>query len=124
MLGNNDVVRVLVVDDNAGLRETLRELLLSAGYEAETARDGEEAMALHRRRPFQVLLTDIYMPLSDGLETIQAFRRDAPKMKVIAMSGGGDVAKGSYLGVASEIGADATLRKPFEFEKLLEVLKR
>lgn len=119
-----DMVRVLVVDDNGDLRETLRQLLALAGYEAETARDGEEAMAMHRRRPFQVLLTDIYMPLRDGLETIQAFRRAAPQILVIAMSGGGDVAKGSYLGVASEIGADATLEKPFAFAALLEALKR
>lgn len=117
------MVRILVVDDNGDLRETLRHLLALSGYEAETARDGEEAMAMHRRHPFQVLLTDIYMPLSDGLETIQAFRHAAPQIRVIAMSGGGDVAKGRYLDVASEIGADATLEKPFEFATLLAVLK-
>lgn len=116
-------MRVLVVDDNADLRRTLQELLLLAGYRADEARDGEEALRMHRRAPYQVLVTDIYMPLSDGLETIQAFRRASPGMRIIAMSGGGHVAKGSYLGVASEIGADATLEKPFAFEALVAVLR-
>ena len=115
--------RVLVVDDNTGLRESLRQLLVHAGYEAETARDGEEAMRMHLRRGYQVLVTDIYMPRSDGLETIQSFRRLTPGIRIIAMSGGGDVAKASYLDVAVEIGADATLQKPFRFEALLAALQ-
>jgi len=115
--------RILVVDDNADMRESLRHLLVRHGFEAETARDGEQALAMHRSRPYQVLITDIYMPRSDGLETIQAFRRETPAIRVIAMSGGGDVAKMRYLGVATEIGADATLEKPFAFEKLLAALR-
>jgi DNA-binding NtrC family response regulator len=114
--------RVLVVDDNADLRESLRQLLIYAGYEAEAARDGEEAMRMHLRRGYQVLVTDIYMPRSDGLETIQSFRRLTPGILIIAMSGGGEFAKASYLDVATEIGADATLQKPFEFDALLKVL--
>jgi DNA-binding response OmpR family regulator len=116
-------MRVLVVDDNADMRESLRRLLVYSGFEAETARDGEQALAMHRRKPYQALVTDIYMPLRDGLETIQAFRRETPGIRVIAMSGGGNVAKGGYLGVAREIGADATLVKPFEFDTLLAALK-
>ena len=116
--------RVLVVDDNADMRESLRFMLAHAGYDAETARDGQQAMEMHRARPFQVLITDIYMPHTDGLETIQAFRRATPRICIIAMSGGGMIAKGSYLAVASEIGADATLVKPFAFESLLEAVRR
>lgn len=118
------MVRVLVVDDNADMRESLRQLLAHAGFDAEAARDGQQAMELHRQRPFEILITDIYMPLTDGLETIQAFRRVAPGIRIVAMSGGGDVAKGSHLGVATEIGADATLEKPFSFEALLGALAR
>ena len=118
------MVRVLVVDDNADMRDSLRQLLARAGYDAEAARDGQQAMELHRQRPFQILITDIYMPLSDGLETIQAFRRATPGIRIVAMSGGGQLARGSHLGVASEIGADATLVKPFAFEMLLDALSR
>jgi len=118
------MMRILVVDDNADMRETLRQLLLRAGYHAEAARDGYEALSMHRLRGYHVLLTDIYMPHSDGLETIQAFRRETPGILIIAMSGGGNFAKSRHLGVATEAGADATLEKPFEFASLLEVLKR
>ena len=118
------MVRVLVVDDNADMRLSLGRLLASSGYDAEAARDGQQAMEVHRRRPVQVLITDIYMPLHDGLETILAFRREFPGVKIIAMSGGGQMARTTYLGVASDIGADATLQKPFSFESLLEVLDR
>jgi DNA-binding response OmpR family regulator len=118
------MVRILVVDDNVDMRESLRRLLAHAGFDAEAARDGQQAMELHQLRPFQILITDIYMPLTDGLETIQAFRRATPGIRIVAMSGGGDVAKGSHLGVATEIGADATLQKPFSFEVLLDALKR
>jgi DNA-binding NtrC family response regulator len=114
--------RVLVVDDNSDMRESLRQLLVRAGYQAETARDGAEAMEMHRRSSFHVVITDIYMPHSDGLETIQAFRHVTPAVRIVAMSGGGHVAKGSYLDVATEIGADATLQKPFSFEALLKAL--
>ena len=117
------MTRVLVVDDNADLRDLLRLLLIRAGYDAEIARHGEEAIAMHRSRPFQIVITDIYMPHSDGLETIQAFRRATPDVRIIAMSGGGDRAKLRYLGVASEVGADATLDKPFSFDALLAVLR-
>ena len=117
-------MRILVVDDNVDLRETLQLLLLRAGYQADAARDGEQALRMHRLKPYQALVTDIYMPLSDGLETIQAFRRETPGMRIIAMSGGGVLAKGSdHLGVASVAGADATLKKPFAFEALLSALE-
>lgn len=118
------MIRVLVVDDNPDMCEALRQLLQRAGYHAETAADGEEAIAMHRRRAFQIVITDIYMPQSDGLETIQAFRRATPGIRIVAMSGGGDLAKTRYLGVASEVGADATLDKPFSLEALLAALGR
>ena len=115
------MVRVLVVDDNADMRLSLRMLLTRNGYDAEAARDGQQALEVQRSRPVHVMVTDIYMPLIDGLETIQTFRREFPRVKIVAMSGGGQVAKGSYLGVASDIGAHATLQKPFSFEALLAV---
>jgi len=117
-------VRILVVDDNLDLRDSLCFLLNQRGYAAVSARDGQQALQVHRQAPVQVLLTDIYMPLSDGLETIQAFRREFPSVRIIAMSGGGRVVRGSYLGVASSIGADATLQKPFSIDDLLGLFHR
>jgi CheY-like chemotaxis protein len=115
-------LRVLVVDDNRDMRESTRHLLRLMGYDAEVAMDGQQAMEIHRARPAQVLLTDIFMPGKDGMETIEAFRRQWPEVKIVAMSGGGSVATRDYLSMAPDIGADATLRKPFSLENLQQVL--
>lgn len=117
-------MRILVVDDNADLRDSLRLLLARLGYDAETARDGQQAMDIQRQRPAAILITDIFMPGKDGIETIAAFRRDWPMIKIVAMSGGGAVATRDYLEVAPDIGADAVLRKPFTLELLQDVLRR
>lgn len=114
--------RILVVDDNADMRESLRMLLGQLGYVTEGARDGQQALDLQRQRPFQVLITDIFMPGKDGIETIEAFRREWPQIRIVAMSGGGTLATRDYLGLAPDIGADAILRKPFTLETLQEVL--
>jgi CheY-like chemotaxis protein len=116
-------VRVLLIDDNADLVESLARVLKSAGHEIETASNSPRALGLHRERPADVLITDIFMPGIDGIETIAAFRSQWPRLKIIAMSGGGKLAKGDYLGVARAIGADAVLRKPFDPQQLLNTLE-
>jgi CheY-like chemotaxis protein len=117
-----DRTRVLVVDDSADLRSTLKELLELLGYEVETARDGAAALALQRQRAVAIVITDIFMPGTEGMETIARFKAGWPRVRVIAMSGGGEVAKKSYLQAALHIGADATLRKPFSLQTLRSAL--
>jgi CheY-like chemotaxis protein len=116
--------RVLVVDDNADLRDTLRLMLQHMGFASEAARDGQHALDLQRAQPAQILITDIFMPGTDGIETIAAFRRGWPDIKIVAMSGGGAVATRDYLKLAPDIGADAILRKPFSLDELQRVLQR
>ena len=80
---------------------------------------------MQRSRPADVLITDIFMPDQDGLETIQQFRREFPQVKIIAMSGGGDTLRNvSYLFSAREVGAVEVIRKPFEGEALLDVVRK
>ena len=116
--------RLIVADDNADTRQSLKLLLERAGYEVELAPDGGGALELQRRRPADVLITDIFMPETDGLETITAFRREFPRTRIIAMSGGGVRVKGEpYLETAATAGADATLQKPFDIKVLLRALQ-
>jgi DNA-binding NtrC family response regulator len=110
--------RILVVDDNADMRVSLQRLLSLLGYEVETAADGNQALAAHRARAFGTVITDIFMAGKEGMETIAAFKREWPRVRVIAMSGGGERAKNDYLRAALHIGADATLQKPFSLESL------
>ena len=114
--------RVLVVDDSADMRVSLGHLLGLLGYEVETAADGSQALAAHRARPVAIVITDIFMAGKEGLETIAAFKREWPRLKIIAMSGGGERAKRDYLDDALYIGADAALHKPFTLENLKKAL--
>jgi CheY-like chemotaxis protein len=114
---------VLVVDDNSDMRSLLEIVLERAGFETEVAADGDLALDLQRGHPADVLITDIFMPERDGIELISAFKSRFPQVKIIAMSGGGQRARADYLTVASEIGADAVLRKPFATETLVTTLE-
>jgi CheY-like chemotaxis protein len=116
------MTRVLVVDDNADIRSSLQQLLALLGYEVETASDGNEALATHRANAFGIVITDIFMAGKEGMETIAAFKRDWPLVRVVAMSGGGQRAKRDYLQAALQVGADATLHKPFSLEGLQRAL--
>lgn len=115
--------RVLVVDDDADMRLTLKLALELAGYAVDVAANGREALEVQRRQPAQVLITDIFMPESDGFEAIDAFRRQFPQTKIVVVSGGAQFSKRDYLPDAELIGADATLQKPFEVDALLGLLR-
>lgn len=117
-------MRILIADDNADLRESLRLFLEHAGYAVALAADGREALAAQHRFESDVLITDIFMPESDGFETITAFRRAFPRTRIIVISGDSKLAKLDYLKSATLIGADATLRKPFEPQALLDALRK
>lgn len=115
---------VLVIDDNQDMRELVQVILEGAGYRVELAADGHSGVEMQRRQPVDLVLTDIFMPNQDGLETIAQLRKDFPKLKIIAFSGGGKTSHShSYLLVAAEIGANAVLTKPFEQEDLLRTVR-
>jgi CheY-like chemotaxis protein len=116
--------RVLVVDDDADMRLTLKLALELAGYAVEVAANGAEALQVQRRQAADVLITDIFMPDADGFEAIDAFRHEFPETRIVVVSGGAQFSKRDYLPDAELIGADATLQKPFDMDKLLGVLSR
>jgi CheY-like chemotaxis protein len=117
--------RVIVIDDNNDLRELMCEILRQAGFDAECAADGQEGLAVQRARPAEVVITDIFMPNQDGIETIALFRKEFPGLKIIVMSGDAKVAKDStYFMTAREIGVDAVLPKPFDEDELLQMIQK
>lgn len=111
--------RILVVDDDAGVRDVVRSMLESEGYVVTVAQNGREALSALKSQQFQVLITDLVMPEQEGIETIKIVRRDYPEVKVIAMSGafGGD-----YLRIAGYLGAHGTLAKPLQMTAVLKVV--
>ena len=116
-------IRILLVDDDADFRCAMKVMLEREGYEVELASDGSRALELRRARPFDVMVTDLFMPQMDGFETMIEARRGSPSLKIIAMSSGGVLCRpDGYLSTAGLVGADASIRKPFQIEALLEVL--
>jgi DNA-binding response OmpR family regulator len=116
--------RILVVDDNEDLRNTIGALLQADGFDVALAADGQAALAAHQATPADVVLTDLFMPDKDGIETIVELRRLSPQLKIVAMSGWTSTQGSDYLQVAREIGASVTLQKPFDPEELSRVLRR
>ena len=114
---------IIVADDNATLRQSLKAVLEAAGYSVRLARDGAEALALQQEQAADILITDIFMPDADGFEAIDSFRKSFPGTKIIAMSGEAKRVKSEYLSTAALLGVDATLKKPFQREALLQVVR-
>jgi DNA-binding response OmpR family regulator len=110
--------RILLIDDEEGLRAMLRLSLEKMGYAVMEARDGAEAVALFKAGPFDLVLTDLMMPEKEGLETIRELRKGHPDLKIIAMSGGGRVGASDNLKMAKIFGATTVFSKPFSFQDL------
>jgi CheY-like chemotaxis protein len=104
---------ILVVDDEPGIRELLSLMLEAAGHTVTVAEDGIQAPKILESQPIDVVITDLLMPERDGLEFITEVRKKYPKVKIIAMSGGGHIARDSYLRIAKNFGAHVLLEKPF-----------
>ena len=116
--------RILVIEDEDGIRKVLKLLLEKAGYKVSEASDGKVATELYSKEPYDLVITDIFMPNKDGLQVIREIRRDFSKTKLIAMSGGGVVEvigakKKDYLGLAKKMGVHRTIEKPFDLKDML-----
>lgn len=111
--------RILVIDDESSLRLVLRRILERAGHTVFDAPDGHTGMALWRQEPTDVVVTDIFMPESDGFAVIREMRNGVVKPKIIAMSGGGHKGLLEWDQAALLLGADRVLVKPFDQQTFL-----
>jgi two-component system cell cycle sensor histidine kinase/response regulator CckA len=113
--------RIVVADDEPGLRMLLAATLSGAGYEVLQASNGLEAVRLCEGGHVDLLLTDLVMPEHEGLETIRRMRVERPDIPVVAMSGAFD---GGFLEVARAMGAAAVIHKPFTPDQVVKVVAR
>jgi hypothetical protein len=112
---------VLLVEDDPLGRKALAFVLRHGEHEVLTAQDGAEGLHLFVERRPAVAVVDLLMPVMEGIETIIKMRRANPAAKIIAMTG--MLEQGvDYLAMAKQLGADRTLRKPFEAEALLDAV--
>jgi len=116
-------MRVIVIEDNADFRKLALRWFESYGIEAEGAANGAQGIELQRARPADVIITDIFMPDMEGIETIDGLRKEFPAAKIIAMSGRDPMVKFDVFEVAREVGASKTFKKPFRFEELVAAVR-
>ena len=112
--------RILIVDDEPGLRTTIRRFLTGEGYAVETAGEINEALARQRAEPFDVIVSDIIMPGCSGVELLQGLNQDHPDVKVILITGEPTLETATE---AVRSGAFDYLAKPIVKERLLSVVR-
>src|SRR4051812_13152238 len=112
------MTRILVIDDDATIRTVIDRVLTRAGYEVVLAENGANGLEQHRAKPVNLIITDLFMPDREGLETIIELRRDFPTMPVVAISGDKSTS-GNMLTAAAKLGATKVLEKPFDSKTLL-----
>jgi CheY-like chemotaxis protein len=113
---------ILVVEDDAIMRDMLILLLERKDHNVYGAENGKEAEKLCKHFVFDVVITDIIMPVQEGMETIMILKHSFPKLKIIAMTGGGKTSPKIYLQVARKLGAHFALEKPFKHKDLIHAV--
>jgi two-component system response regulator HydG len=113
--------RVLVVDDDAGVRYTLREILESSSFTVDEAESGERALERFAASPADLVITDLRMPGIDGMALLSRLQEQRPTPRVVVITAHGSERQAV---AAMKAGAFDYFRKPFEMDELLEVVRR
>jgi DNA-binding response OmpR family regulator len=116
--------RILIIDDDLAVRDTLIAILEDRGYEVMTAVNGQQGLAVFRSERPDLLITDIVMPVKEGLQTIREIREERPDMKIIAISGGSRTERHDFLEIARQLGAWDVVVKPFDSEDFVARVDR
>jgi two-component system, chemotaxis family, chemotaxis protein CheY len=115
--------KILIIDDDASVRFTLKRILTDAGYEVIDAVDGKKGMQRFDVDVPDLVITDLIMPEQEGIETIIALKSARRVAPVVAISGGGRIDNKDLLHMAERLGADAVLHKPFGAAELIKIVK-
>jgi two-component system, NtrC family, nitrogen regulation response regulator NtrX len=107
--------RALVVDDERVIRTLLRRVLTRAEFDVVEAANGQVALNLLRRGDFDLVVTDVQMPIMGGLELLEHLKLQQPELPIVVLSGHFELANGQS---PVELGAFALLKKPFSIEEI------
>ena len=123
---NEDVTlpKILVIDDEAAIRDTISVILERKGHSVVLAEDGIRGVAKYRTELPDLVVTDMNMPEQGGAETIARIRQETPDARIIAVSGGGVLDATHPLVLAKKLGAVEILRKPFTARELVDCVAR
>jgi len=115
---------IMIVDDDPHIQLALRQIVESAGHRVIEAGNGQDAIDLFGEFRPDLVITDVFMPHTDGIETIRAIRHLTPDAKIIAISGGYVGSGWNYLDSVVVLGANLALQKPFTCSQLLSAIDR
>jgi DNA-binding NtrC family response regulator len=118
------MAKILVIDDDAAIRDVIFQLLQDGGHTLTMAENGREGVALFRANRPDLVITDIIMPEQEGIETLKQIRQIQPDAKVVVVSGGGRLGNEPYLDVARAMGALDTIEKPFDPDDFIRRIAR
>jgi len=116
------MANLLIIDDDDEIRMMLGRLFEDSGHSVGLAADGDKGLKYIKENDTDLVITDIIMPEKEGLETIRELKRDYPDIKIIVISGGGNLNVESYFKIAKTFGADASLEKPFMPSDLTKIV--
>ena len=118
------MARILIIDDEESIRLLLDQALTHDGHQVYTAENGKQGVRFTRQEDVDVIVTDIFMPEQEGVETIQGLRAIRPSIPIIAISGGGRFQQHDLLHLAQALGANAALKKPFSIAEIRDTVNR
>jgi CheY-like chemotaxis protein len=118
------VATILIIDDEPAILLAMERVLAPLGHEVLKARNGRTALERYMGHRADLVITDIFMPEMDGIELIMRMKAAFPTARIVAMSGGGALARDNVLGAAAMLGVDGVLEKPFELHEISEVVDR
>lgn len=109
------MARILVIDDDDGIRLVMQKLFENGGHEVIAACDGQEGIDLYREQPIELVITDYQMPRKNGLEVLEELRAKKPDVRVLIMTS----YAGDLLKETSIVDEDQIIEKPFTLACLL-----
>lgn len=117
------MARILIIDDDETIRSVFKRFLTGKGYEVDVAADGRQGLRLLEEKTVDLVITDIMMPETDGLEVVMAIQGKDADIPVIAISGGMHAMPMDFLPMAKKFGAISVLYKPVELDDLLTAVE-
>jgi CheY-like chemotaxis protein len=125
---------ILVIDDEVDVRDGIKRVLERAGFSVRSIDNATDAIFELKRHAADVVITDIIMPKVNGVDAIERIVREFPKVRIVAISGGGNfdvtgyqpaaITTTAYLAAAKRAGAHFILTKPFETRELIDAVEQ
>lgn len=116
------MANILIIDDDPWVNKIFQQILEAEGHHVVAATNGQEGLEQFRQHPADLVVTDMVMPVKDGLKLIMELEKEFPSVPVIAVSGGGVIEAERYLTLAESIGTRKTLTKPVSRQDLLDAV--